>query len=251
VTRVAVCVPVLDDRDGVAEVLPRLHHALADVPHVVCVVDDGSRDGTLDWLAGWSAEAAGRHVIRRQKTRPGCMRGGATRDGLRWLLDHTDAEVFVDLDADGAQPPEEIPAALAWLAAHPACDVVVASKYAPGAVVRGRPLARRVGSRLYSLALRAALEHPLRDWSNSFRSYRRPAAERVARAHTRHDTPVFLLEMLAVWLDAGLRIDELPTRYIERRAGASKVGWRDAARGLRGAWDVVQGLRRGRYRPAP
>ena len=45
-----------------------------------------------------------------------------------------------------------------------------------------------------------AVGAPLRDWSNSFRTYRRRAAELVASADTRHDTPAFLLEMLAVWV---------------------------------------------------
>ena len=148
------------------------------VPHTVCVVDDGSRDGTLAWLDEWSTAGPRRHVIRRTKTLPGCRRGGATRDGMRWLLEHSPAERFVDLDADGAQPPEEIPGALAWLDAHPGTDVVVASKYAPGAVVSGRPLARRLGSRAYSFLLRAALGVDLRDWSNSFRTYRQ-----IGRAH--------------------------------------------------------------------
>lgn len=249
-TRVAVCVPVLDDREGIADVLPRLHRALADTPHTVCVVDDGSRDGTLDWLSRWELDGADRHVLRRTKTRPGCLRGGATREGLRWLLAHTDATVFVDLDADGAQRPEEIPEALAHLDAEPACDVVIASKYARGSVVTGRPLARRVGSRVYSLGLRVATGRPLRDFSNSYRFYRREAAALVARADTRHETPVFLVEMLAVWFEAGLRIDERPTRYEERDAGRSKVGWRDAVRGFAGAWDVTRGLREGRYRVA-
>ncbi len=246
-TGVAVCVPVLDDREGVADVLPRLHHALAGVPHTVCVVDDGSRDGTLPWLDAWRSEGEHRHVIRRQKTRPGCLRGGATREGLRWLLEHSDRSVFVDLDADGAQRPEEIPDALAHLRDVPACDVVVASKYAPGSVVVGRPAARRIGSRVYSLALRAALSHALRDYSNSYRFYRRDAAALVARADTRYDTPVFLVEMLAVWITAGLRIDERPTRYEERNAGRSKVTWRDAVTGFAGAYDVVRGARAGRY----
>ncbi len=249
-TRVAVCIPVLNDRDGIADVLPRLHRALSDVDHTVCVVDDGSRDGTLAHLDAWERAGDHRHVLRRQKTRPGCLRGGATREGLRWLVAHTDATVFVDLDADGAQRPEEIPAALAHLDAHPACDVVVASKYAPGSVVTGRPVARRLGSRVYSLALRTALGLPLRDCSNSYRFYRRRAAELVAQADTRHDTPAFLVEMLAVWVSAGLRIDERPTRYEERNAGRSKVGWRDAVTGFAGAFDVARGVTKGRYRPS-
>ncbi|MGH7295811.1 MAG: glycosyltransferase [Polyangiaceae bacterium] len=246
---VALCMPVLDDRDGIAGVLPRLARVLAGTPHTVAVVDGGSRDGTREWLAEWIGAHPECHLLDRPKTRPGCLRGDATRFGLRWLLDHGSHDVFVDIDADGAQPPEEIPGALAYLAAHPGCDVVVASKYAQGSVVTGRPWSRRVGSRVYSRVLRAGLGGSLRDYSNSYRFYRRAAAAMVARAPTRHDTPVFLAEMLATWLGAGLRIDEVPTRYEERDGGVSKVGLRDALRGFMGAVEVIVGARRGRYRP--
>jgi len=246
---VALCVPVLDDREGIADVLPRVDRVLAGVPHTVCVVDDGSRDGTLEWLNAWeSARPECRHVMRRRKDRPGCLRGAATREGLRWLLAHTRHEVFVDLDADGSQRPEEIPAALAHLEANPGCAVVVASKYAPGSRVEGRPWLRRVGSRLYSAMLRAGLNPSLRDYSNSYRFYRRHAAALVDRAATRHDSPVFLVEMMAVWLAAGLRIDEVSTHYDDREGGRSKVGWRDALRGFAGAREVIRDARRGRYR---
>lgn len=245
---VALCVPILDDREGIADVLPRVTRALAGVSHTVCVVDDGSRDGTLEWLLAWEAEHPNCHVIRRQKQRPGCLRGAATRDGLRWLLAHTRHEVFIDLDADGSQRPEEIPGALAHLAGHPDCDVVVASKYARGSRVTGRPWLRRAGSRVYNGVLRAGLGSSLRDYSNSYRFYRRGAAELVASADTRHESPVFLVEMMAIWLAAGLQIDELATHYDEREGGRSKVGWRDALRGFVGAWEVIRDAHRGRYR---
>ena len=246
-TGVALCVPVLDDREGIADVLPRVERALAGVPHTVCVVDDGSRDGTLEWLQAWEADHPDCHVMRRQKLRPGCLRGATTREGMRWLLAHTPHTVFVDLDADGSQRPEEIPAALAHLEQHPGCAVVVASKYARGSRVTGRPWARRAGSRVYNAVLRAGLDPSLRDYSNSYRFYRRHAAELVLRADTRHDSPVFLVEMVATWLAAGLRVDEVPTHYDEREGGRSKVGWRDALRGFTGAWEVIRDARAGRY----
>src|SRR5262249_10097925 len=158
---------------------------LAEVPHTVCVIDDGSTDGTLEWLASWTREHVNCHVLARRKTRPGCMRGAATRDGMRWLLEHTPHEIFVDLDADGAQPPEELPRALSHLAQDPECSVVIASKYVQGSIVVGRPLSRRVGSRVYNALLRACLGRSIRDYSNSFRVYRRGAAELVASTATR------------------------------------------------------------------
>jgi dolichol-phosphate mannosyltransferase len=247
VNGVALCIPVLNDAAGLADVLPRLERTLAEVPHTVCVVDDGSTDGTLEWLATWTRDHPSCVLLARQKVGRGCVRGAATRDGLRWLLQHTTHGVFVDLDADGAQPPEEIPPALAHLAAHPDCAVVVASKYVRGSTVVGRPFARRVGSRAYNALLRAALGWSLRDYSNSFRIYRRSSAELVAAADTRHDTPAFLVEMVAVWRAAGVRIDERPTHYVERSTGGSKVDWSDALVGIAAAWDVIMGARRGRY----
>jgi dolichol-phosphate mannosyltransferase len=247
---VAVCVPVLDDREGIAAVLPRLEKTLAGIPHTVVVVDDGSRDGTREWLEQWRAQRSNCHPILRERTRPGCLRGGATRAGLLWLLDNTRHEVFVDLDADGAHRPEEIEAALAHLRAHPECDVIVASKYVRGSRVTGRKWSRRAGSRVYNGLLRATLDRSLKDYSNSYRFYRRHAAELVARANTRYETPVFLIEMVATWLSSGLRIDELPTLYEERGGGNSKVSWRDALTGFMGASDVIVGARLGRYRVA-
>jgi UDPglucose 6-dehydrogenase len=195
---VVVCVPVLNDCRGIAEVLPHLEHTLATTRLAVCVVDDGSVDGTLAWLDTYASRRSYVHVLHRKKTLPGCRRGGAIRDGLRWRLAHTNHDVFVDLDADGFQRPEELTAALAHLDAHPGCDVVVASKHAYGAEVIGRPLTRRFGSRVYNTLVRAGLGTSVRDCSNSFRVYRRRAAEAVARAATRDDTPVFLVEMMAV-----------------------------------------------------
>lgn len=249
-TGVAVCIPVLNEREGIATVLPRLARALACTPYTICIVDDGSTDGTLAWLDDWRKDHSSVHVLRRQRKGAGCLRGAATREGLQWLLAHTGHEVFVDLDADGSQRPEEIPIALDYLAANPACEVVVASKYVAGSEVHGRPLFRRLGSRTYNALLRVGLDMPLRDFSNSFRFYRRSAAECVVEARTRHDTPVFLIEMLAIWHAAGLRIDELPTRYDTRHGGRSKVGLRDALRGFAQAGAVVATSRRGGYSPA-
>ena len=53
--------------------------------------------------------------------------------------------------------------------------------------------------------------------------------------------------MVATWLAAGLRVDEVPTHYDEREGGRSKVGWRDALRGFTGAWEVIRDARAGRY----
>jgi dolichol-phosphate mannosyltransferase len=162
-------------------------------------------------------------------------------------LANTAHAFFCDLDADGANQPSEI-LSLASVARREAADVVIASKYVPGAVVTGRPLLRRFASRGYSGGLRLVLGGGIRDFSNSFRVYRRDAASQVVQASLAYDTPTYLIEMLAVWLSHGLRVVEVPTQYHERRTGASKVIASDLLRGALGAVHVGLRYRLGAYR---
>src|SRR5258708_5323450 len=87
----------------------------------------------------------------------------------------------------------------------------------------------------------------IRDYSNSFRVYRRAAAEALDRFEPLYESPVYLLEMVAVWLSIGMRIVETPTRYSERSTGASKVVVADFLRGATGALYVALAYRAGRY----
>ena len=244
---VGVCVPVLDERDALGALLDDLARTFDGGRYTVCIVDDGSTDGTRDLVADRARSDPRIHLLARTKTGPGCRRGGASRAGLAWLLENTAHTHFTDVDADGAHRPDEVVRALG-LAARLGADAVIASKYVPGAVVTGRPLARRAGSRAYNLLLRGLLAPHLHDYSNTFRTYSRAAAELTLRYEPLFDTPVYMVEMVAIWLSHGLRVVEMPTTYVERRLGASKVVPADFVRGASGALRVGWAYRSGRYR---
>jgi len=244
---VAICIPILNERRHIERTLSEIARELPDRPSTVCLVDDGSTDGTIDIVRAWSAQHPECVLLQRTKNGPGCQRGAASRLGLEWLVTHTDHPVFVDLDADGAQRPAELRRG-ADLVGSGACDVAIASKYISGAQVIGRPLSRRVGSRVYGGMLRRLMRPDVRDYSNTYRFYNRRAAEAVLRFTPTYTTPVYMVEMLAVWLSNGFRVVEFPTIYEERTNSASKVTFRDAWPGFAGAFDVGRRFRRGAYR---
>jgi len=244
---VGLCVPVLNERDALAVLLDDVERALGDGRYTVCVVDDGSTDGTVELVRERSREDPRIVLLQRKKSGPGCRRGAATRAGVAWLLEHTTHAYFTDVDADGAHRPVEVALGVA-LAESSGADVVIASKYVPGAVVTGRPFARRAGSRGYNILLRALMGWSIRDYSNSFRLYRRAAAELLLRFEPTYDTPTYLIEMMAIWLSHGLRVVERPTVYVERRSGSSKVIPSDFLRGALGAVRVGLAYRAGRFR---
>ena len=244
---IGLCVPVLNERAVIGSFLDEISARLGGGRYTICIIDDGSTDGTIEFIEERARSDNRIALIKRRKTAPGCRRGSASRAGLQWLLANTSHAFFSDVDADGANDPQELLRAAA-VANLERADVVIASKYVPGANVTGRPFVRRVGSRIYSLMLRILVDWRIHDYSNTFRLYRRNAATLVQRYSPIYDTPVYLLEMLIIWRAHGLRIVEIPTTYRERQSGESKVMPSDFLRGAAGAVRVAGAFWSGRFR---
>jgi dolichol-phosphate mannosyltransferase len=247
---VGLCIPVLNERAALPRLFDEIESRLAGSRYTICIVDDGSTDGTLALVEERCRTDEHIMLLKRRKERPGCRRGGASRAGLIWLLANTSHAYYADVDGDGQHRTEEIVRAIA-IAQSNSADVVIASKYTPGSRVTGRPLVRRAGSRVYNLLLRALMDWRIRDYSNSFRIYRRSAAEVVLSVEPLYDTPVYLVEMLAIWISRGLRIIEMPTINHERHTGTSKVVPGDFLRGAAGALRVGLAYRSGHFRSRP
>ncbi|OGR47812.1 MAG: hypothetical protein A2X37_05045 [Elusimicrobia bacterium GWA2_66_18] len=224
--------------------MPAIIRQLCGRRHTLCAVDGGSTDGTVEFLRGLAQAGESIIVIERPRPGRGCQRGDASRAGLAWLLDHTDHEIFVDIDGDDSQPPEELASGIAILES-PGCDVVIASKYVRGAAVTGRPVGRRLVSLFYNALVRALAGTGLRDHSNTYRFYTRRAARLAMQIDAQHTGPLFMLEMLLHWVCQGLSIVEVPTRYRPRIGGESKVALGDFALGL---WGALRLARRARLR---
>src|SRR5215213_9442883 len=112
--RVFISLPVLNEAENILPLLDGIDKSLGGQPYLVCVIDDGSRDGTVELLRHRQADAADTlHVIYRTKSRRGSQRGGALLAGLEWGLKHTDCDVFVEMDGDLSHRPEELLPAIA------------------------------------------------------------------------------------------------------------------------------------------
>jgi dolichol-phosphate mannosyltransferase len=231
---VSLVLPTYNEAANLPRLIPRLTTVLVRVgaPFELIVVDDDSPDGT--WaLAGEMALADPRlRVIRRRGER-----GLATAVVAGWKAAR--GEVLGVMDADLQYPPEGLPGLLGAIVEDSA-DVVVASRYAPGARLGPWALQREIISRGAILLAKCALPRALgrlEDPNSGCFLVRRRVIENV---DLRPIGFKILIEVLARghWQ----RVVEVPHAYEGRKEGKSKLGSRQTVEFLshlaRLVWDT-------------
>jgi|SRR5579863_4825557 len=236
---VYILLPVLNEIQNIGPLLDQIEAALTGSAFTIGIIDDGSTDGTVEYLEKRVRVSEGRlHLIRRKKTTRGSQRGGALLVLLEWGLQNTVHGIFVEMDGDLSHRPEEL-----WegirLVASGACDLAIASKYVEGSLVVNRPMGRLLVSRVCSMAVGILISRRIRDYSNGYRFYTRRAAKVVAERKIRYGSPIYLSEVLAMWLREGMRVREFPSTYIGRNEGLSKLRISDLVKAAIAAFEIA------------
>ena len=180
------------------------------------VVDDSSPDGT-----GRIAEDLARRfpdrveVLHREGT-PGL--GCAYRAGFQLALE-SEPDLICQMDADLSHDPSDLPILASWLDPF---DLVIGSRYAPGAAFRAAPH-RTLLSRAANSYVRTVTRLAVRDCTSGFRCWRRVALTQVVRDGLISNGYALLVEMLIKADRRGCRIGELGVAVRPRRYGRSKL----------------------------
>ncbi len=210
-----VIIPTYNEVDNLRPLLERLFLVIPWAQALV--VDDASPDGTGDLADAMSREDPRIHALHRGGPRG---LGRAYVDGFCWGLERG-FERFFEMDADLSHDPAHLPALLA--AFERGADVVIGSRNIPGGEVRGWELKRHLLSRGGSLYSRWALGLPLRDLTTGFKGYSRRALEALEVTSLRSNGYSFQIETTYRAVRRGLRVEEVPIVFVDRRVGQSKM----------------------------
>lgn len=218
--RTLVVVPCYNEIDN----LPSIHEQLerlvrtGDSAFDYCIVDDGSVDGSAEWLATHAPGNSTGHM-----TNIGVSGVLMTGFAIAGQLRH---DFVAQCDADGQHPVSSIPE-MVDRAHRREVDLMVGSRFAAGgsatdaAGVAATTRARRAGALIIAWTLRLfGLRANATDPTSGFRVYSRRFFE-VVKEQMPDEYPE--PELLAIAAVLGARIEETPVVMAPRQAGSSSI----------------------------
>jgi dolichol-phosphate mannosyltransferase len=174
---IIITLPAYNEEAALPQLLERVREAMEEnrFDYRVIVVDDGSTDGTAEAVDALK----GRLPIERVGHETNRGLGEAVRTGLMHaLIEADDRDIIVTMDSDNTHSPGLIAGMVRGI--REGNDVVIASRFRPGARVMGVPLYRRVLSRVGSWCFRIAFPtRNVRDYTSGYRAYRAEVLKRA------------------------------------------------------------------------
>lgn len=213
-----VMLPTYNEAENIVELILELRKTLPDSS--ILIVDDSSPDGTAEKVRLIEKNDQRVKLLLRPREIKG--RGWAGRDGFVKCL-HEGAEAVVEMDADLSHQPRFLSDLLGPLQREEA-DVVIGSRYIPGGKDMDRSFHRQWTSLFARLYLNFVLGLRVKDPTSGYRAFSRRALERIRPETLIARDPFCVTEILYRCRQAGLRIQEVPIEFVDRKAGESKLG---------------------------
>jgi glycosyltransferase involved in cell wall biosynthesis len=251
--RLSVIVPVYNERRTLARVLVAVAAALPFVDKEVIVVDDGSRDGTREWLretfpsgsrgGGAVTMAADDRLVfvddpARSQTvftplyhEANSGKGAAVRTAFKAAT----GDILVIQDADLEYDPEDWERMYDLIAVRNVADVVYGSRFY-GRPHRSLYFHHYLANRLISLLFNLLYNQTLTDIEVGYKMMRMEVAKSLRL--TANDFGIEVEISAEIARRRGLRIYETGIAYYGRSyEEGKKIGWRD---GVKALWYILK-----------
>jgi dolichol-phosphate mannosyltransferase len=214
--RAVVCLPTYNEVENLEPMVRALGDVLDTTRDRVLVVDDGSPDGTGELADRLSEELAWVSVLHRDR-KEGI--GPAYVAGFRRALADA-AELVLEMDCDFSHDPRDV---ARLIEASADADLVLGSRYVRGGGTENWGLVRRFISRGGCVYAQVLLGVRVRDLTGGFKCFRRATLEAIDLGAVSARGYGFQIETTYRVLRAGLRVREIPIRFVDRRVGDSKM----------------------------
>jgi dolichol-phosphate mannosyltransferase len=212
--RALVIIPTYNEIDNVPTLIGEV---LATDPRVeILFVDDGSPDGTGDFIRSAMTTEPRVHLLQRPRK---MGLGTAYCRGFEYAIENG-YEVAMEMDADFSHDPKMIPKFLQEIEEN---DLVIGSRYVQGVNVVNWPMSRLLLSYFANVYSRFVTGMPLKDGTGGFKCFRTVVLEKIDLERIRSNGYSFQIELNFLVWSLGKKINEIPIIFVDRRSGVSKM----------------------------
>jgi dolichyl-phosphate beta-glucosyltransferase len=170
----------------------------------VIVVNDGSRDNTVEVVRAFAAKDPALHLIENPGNRG---KGYSVRNGML----NARGRIILFSDADLSSPIEEAPKL--FKALENGADIAIGSRWLRAETQTQRqPLHRQIFGRIFNLLLRLTLGLHFADTQCGFKAFKRAAAQEIF-PHQQIERWGFDPEILFLARKLGFKIQEVPVAW--------------------------------------
>ncbi|MDB5049970.1 MAG: Dolichol-phosphate mannosyltransferase [Fibrobacteres bacterium] len=212
--RTLVIIPTYNEIENLPRLLDRIDATQLGLD--VMIVDDGSPDGTGEWVKEQLGKRKNLHLIQREGKQG---LGSAYVAGFRYAIAEGYTFVF-EMDADFSHDPAHLPVFLKEIENN---DLVLGSRYINGISVVNWPMSRLLLSYFANLYARVITGMPVQDATGGFKCFRVEALKTLDLGKIHAGGYSFQIEVTYKLWKKGFRIQEIPIIFMDRTAGVSKM----------------------------
>ncbi len=209
----SIVIPTYKEKDNIARLVEGIHQALTGTDYEVILVDDNSRDGTVELVADLAKRYPVKLFVREKEK------------GLATAVFHgfkqAKGSIIGVMDADLQHPPETLPRLLKAL--EDGADIAFASRYVEGGGSRGFSFTRQMISKVAVMISHVLLptSRQVKDMLTGYFMFRRE------NMNLEKLNPIGYKISLEVLLTGNFKhVVEVPFIFEERSAGQSKLNAR-------------------------
>ncbi len=209
-----VIIPTYNESDNVENMLTTLNGLYPELS--ILIIEDGSPDGTAAIVKKYQATHPNVHMIERQGK---LGLGTAYITGFKWALEKGYEFIF-EMDCDFSHDPKDVQA---LLTAAQTCDLAIGSRYIGGIRILNWPMKRLLLSYFASIYTQIITGMKIQDATGGFKCFRASTLRQIDLNKIFSNGYSFQIELNYKTWKKGLKLQEVPITFSERREGQSKM----------------------------
>jgi len=216
--KLSVVIPAYNEAESIPETVSTLYQSLerAQIPHQILVINDNSKDNTLEVLIGLQKTISSLDVITN--TGPNGF-GYAVRKGL----ENANGDVVAIVMADLSDSPEDL--IKFYDKIQEGYDCVFGTRWSKGGKVYDYPFHKLVLNRIFNNVVRMMFGIRYNDCTNAFKMYRKQTLEGLKPFMSPHFNLTLELPLKAIV--RGYSYTVVPNSWTNRKHGTSNLKIRE------------------------